>query len=68
MSKPWSPALNRRNALLGAGAAGALATAVAVMPKAPAPAQATAQAGTADAPSGYQLTDHVKRYYATARI
>jgi hypothetical protein len=70
MSKPSSPALNRRNALLGASAVGALATAVAVMPKAPAPAlaQTTAQADPADAPSGYQLTEHVKRYYATARI
>jgi hypothetical protein len=49
--------------------AGAAATVAALIPSAPQPA---APAGTAtaaaDKPLGYQLSEHVKRYYATARI
>jgi hypothetical protein len=60
--------LNRRSAVFGAGAAGALATAAAVLPQvADAPKlQALASQDVKD--GGYQLTEHVKRYYATARI
>ena len=69
MSQPTPPTINRRTAFLGAGTAGALAAAAAVLPRAPAP---TATGATAkvepEAKSGYQLTDHVKQYYATARI
>jgi hypothetical protein len=62
--------LARRTWLGGAASAGAAAVAVTLLPSGPQKlAQAApADAGTADAPQGYQLTDHVKQYYATARI
>lgn len=61
--------LSRRHLFAGAGAAGALAVVAATVPKAP-PAEAVAQAPApeADAAGGYQLTEHVKRYYQTARV
>jgi hypothetical protein len=68
-SSTASPALNRRNVLAGAGAVGAvgvMAAASALPGAAPTPAK-TAQARP-DAAGGYQLTEHVKQYYATARI
>ena len=68
MSKPNSALLNRRSAVVGAGALGALATAVAVLPRAPEAPVQTAEAPKAVAGGGYQLTDHVRQYYATARI
>lgn len=70
MSDKSRPALNRRVALAGAGTAGALAAAAALLPGAkPDPTLADA-AGAAkkDAQGGYQLTEHVKRYYATTRV
>ena len=49
-----------------AGAVGALAAVTAVSKVQPA---VPAAAGPVVAPSGgYQLTDHVKQYYATARV
>lgn len=69
MSDSTRPALNRRLALAGAGTAGALAAVAAVLPGAkPDPAVAAATATKPDQQGGYQLTEHVKRYYATARI
>jgi hypothetical protein len=68
MSKPDSQTLNRRTAFLGAGAVGALAAAVAVLPKGAKPVPQTAEVVKTDDSGGYQLTEHVKRYYATARI
>jgi len=68
MSKHDSQSLNRRTAFLGAGAVGALAAAVAVLPKGAKPVPQVAEAIKADDSGGYQLTEHVKRYYATARI
>jgi hypothetical protein len=62
------PALSRRTVFAGAGVAGAAAAAAAVLPAAvrsPAPAVAAAPQPTG---SGYQLTEHVKRYYQTARV
>lgn len=61
--------VNRRTVFAGAGAVGALGAIAAVtsLPgMAPAPAK-TAQARL-DTTGGYRLTEHVKRYYATARI
>lgn len=68
MSKSPSTALNRRTVFAGAGTVGALAAVATVLPGAPkapvsaAPAKPLAEAG------GYQLTEHVKQYYATARV
>jgi hypothetical protein len=68
MSKPSIPALNRRTALLSAGAAGTLAAAATMLPKAPAVVTQVAEAVPTNSVGGYQVTEHVKRYYATARI
>ena len=64
-----STPLSRRNLFAGAGTAGALAAAAAVLPL------AREAEGTAALPktllepgSGYQLTEHVLRYYQTTRI
>ena len=61
--------VGRRTVFAGVGAAGALAAVAAALPvrkeeAQPAPAQA--QADSTD--SGYQLTEHVRRYYQTARV
>jgi len=71
MSKSRSelPALNRRTVFAGAGAAGALgAIAAATHLSGVVPAPVTTDVAKADEAGGYQLTDHVKQYYATARI
>jgi hypothetical protein len=70
MSKTASPHLTRRRVFAGAGTAGALAAAAALLPQGPKPAAAAAEgplAGAAGA-DGYQLTEHVLRYYQTARV
>jgi hypothetical protein len=71
MSKSELPSVNRRTVFAGAGAVGALgaiAAATRLVPAEPAPQpQKTADAKALEA-GGYQLTDHVKHYYATARI
>ena len=61
--------LTRRRVFAGAGTAGALAAAAAVLPlsKSAAPVLAALPAAAADA-GGYQLTEHVQRYYQTARV
>ena len=48
-----SKPVDRRTMLAGASAVGALAAAATLLP---------------DTAAGYRLTEHVKRYYATARI
>lgn len=68
MSKSTVPTINRRTAFLGAGTVGALAAAAAVLPRAETPAPVQTAQAEPEAKSGYQLTDHVKQYYATARI
>jgi hypothetical protein len=69
--KDRKPTIDRRTALAGAGTAGALVAAAAVLPSvqggAPAPSDAETQAAS-DAAPGYRLTEHIKRYYASARI
>ena len=66
-TKPTN-SLDRRTLLAGAGALGAAGVVAAVASRreeAPTPVE-TAEARP-DSSGGYQLTDHVKRYYATAR-
>ena len=62
--------VDRRAMLAGAGAVGALAAAASLLPgaeKATAVATADMKAPP-DTAAGYRLTEHVKRYYQTARI
>ena len=69
MSTPPVVAINRRTVFAGAGAAGALAAAAALLPGATkAPAQTAAALPEPAEGTGYRLTEHVKRYYATARV
>ena len=69
MNKSASPTISRRTVFAGAGAASALAAAAVVLPRAPQPVAAVAAVLPEPAATGgYQLTDHVKQYYATARV
>jgi hypothetical protein len=70
--KPASEqAISRRKALAGASAAGALAAVAAVASSAmvAAPEQSAAAPGdkAETDQEGYRLTEHIKRYYSTAR-
>lgn len=67
--KSPSSALSRRQVFAGAGAVGALAAAAAVV-HAPAVPEVQAQADTSPEvdDQGYRLTEHIKRYYQTARV
>ncbi|MBL8324518.1 MAG: formate dehydrogenase [Rubrivivax sp.] len=67
MSKPSSPALNRRTVFAGAGAVGALAAAASVLPGQPAATPASTTAAKPAQGGGYRLSEHVKQYYASAR-
>ena len=62
--------LGRRTWLGGAAAAGAAAAAAVMLPSAPEPTSksAAAAADPVAEPQGYQLTEHVKQYYASARV
>ena len=62
-----TPAVSRRTLFAGAGTAGALAAAATLLPlgKTDSP---LAAAKVASPDGGYQLTEHVKRYYQTARV
>lgn len=63
------PALSRRTVFAGAGVVGAAAAAAAVLPGVVKNAAAPVAAAAAPAAgSGYQLTEHVQRYYQTARV
>jgi hypothetical protein len=69
MNKPVSPPISRRTVFAGAGAVGALAAVAAVLPVAPKAAAPTVAALPEPVEeTGYRLTEHVKQYYATARI
>ncbi len=68
---PPSAEVSRRRLFAGAGAAGALVAVAATLPKTEVSAVATPSpqpdaASTAD--QGYRVTEHVKRYYRTARV
>lgn len=68
MSQPDSK-LSRRTLFAGAGTATALAAAAAVLPRAVQETEAEPEKKAAPAKGGgYQLTEHVKRYYQTTRI
>jgi hypothetical protein len=69
-AQPIPTVLSRRTVFAGAGTLGALAAAAAVLPGAKKD-QAVASAdlaAPADQGQGYRLTEHVKRYYQTARV
>ncbi|MGN1057465.1 MAG: formate dehydrogenase [Comamonas sp.] len=76
MSKPNASshqqpaALSRRSVFIGAGATGAALVAATVVPQvASGPVAATAPVmKTPDPQGGYQLTEHVRRYYQTAKV
>lgn len=62
--------LGRRTVLGGVAVVGAAAGAAALVPGRPTPqppVDKTAQAATPSG-DGYRLTEHIQRYYATARI
>jgi hypothetical protein len=69
MSQSTPSNLTRRRVFAGAGTVGALAAVAAVLPVAPTAPQAAAQPQPApDTTGGYQLTEHVRRYYQTAKV
>lgn len=70
MSKTSNSPLSRRRLFAGAGTAGALAAAAAALPLArqTAEPEPKASAPLPDPQGGYQLTEHVKRYYQTAKV
>lgn len=70
MSTDSKPVLSRRRVFAGAGTAGALAAAAAALPLArTAEVAPTAQAPQVDDAHGrYQATQHVLRYYRTAKV
>lgn len=66
---PSAPPSKRRSLLLGAGVAGVAALAAKALPVTPTEvAEAAAKATTPEQGGGYQLTQHVLRYYETTRI
>jgi hypothetical protein len=62
------PQLSRRTVFAAAGTAGAVAAVAAVLPDAPAEMPACEAKTTEAAKTGYQETQHVLRYYQTARV
>ncbi len=61
--------LSRRTVFAGMGAAGAVAAVATTMPLARAPQpQAEVSRPVPEKGGGYALTEHVKRYYKTARV
>ena len=68
MNEPKSR-VSRRTLFAGVGTVGALAAAASLLPGRPAPTDAPPQAKTPPARGGgYELTEHVKRYYRTTRV
>ncbi len=69
MSESKQPQLSRRRVFAGVGAAGALAGVAALASRSETPAVVAEAAKPApEAGGGYQLTEHVKRYYKTAKV
>lgn len=60
--------LTRRRVFAGAGGAGALAAVAVLLPTAPVDATAVAAKPAEPEGEGYRLTEHIKRYYQTARV
>jgi hypothetical protein len=68
MSQPKSK-LSRRHLFLGAGTAGAVAAAASLLPGAVQQTPASPQAKEPpERGGGYQLSEHVKRYYQTTLV
>jgi hypothetical protein len=69
MNPKSPPTIGRRTVFVGAGVAGAVGViAAATVRPGAAPAPQQTAAAPPDPAGGYQLTEHVKQYYATARI
>jgi hypothetical protein len=67
--RPNPPVVNRRHLLGGAGTAGALAAAAVLVPAARQEAvDAPALKPAPEQGGGYQVTEHVLRYYQTAKV
>ncbi|HUF20575.1 MAG TPA: twin-arginine translocation signal domain-containing protein [Burkholderiales bacterium] len=60
--------LSRRRFLAVAGLGGAGAAVGAVAAAQPAPAVATGNAPDGQKQKGYQVTEHIRKYYRTARV
>jgi hypothetical protein len=58
----------RRGLLVGAGVAGAAVIAAKALPTAPAEVAAAPAKPAAGEKAGYQLTQHVLRYYETTKV
>jgi hypothetical protein len=69
-NKPVQPELSRRRLFAAGGTAGALAAVAAALPLAPGAdvPQAAGPQPEAEPAGGYQLTQHVLRYYETTRV
>lgn len=68
MNEPKSR-LSRRTLFAGAGTAGALAAAASLLPGQSAPTPPEPQAKQPpERGGGYELTEHVKRYYRSTRV
>ena len=68
MNDPQSK-LSRRRVFAGAGTVGALAAVAAVVPATkPAVGESAEKRADVDQPSGYRLTEHVRRYYQTTKV
>ncbi len=67
MKKSSSPVLGRRTVFAGAGAAGALAAAASLLPDTRDATPPAAPGAKPEQTGGYRLSEHVKRYYASAR-
>ena len=65
---PRASTTRRRGLLLGAGAAGAALVAAKALPSAPAEVAAAPAKPAPDDKGGYQLTQHVLRYYETTKV
>ena len=69
MNQSQQPPLSRRRLFAGAGAAGALAGVAVLANRVPAAPESVATLKPApEAGGGYQLTEHVKRYYQTTKV
>ncbi|MBT9503384.1 MAG: formate dehydrogenase [Burkholderiaceae bacterium] len=61
--------LSRRHWVAGAGTVGTLAAAAAVLPQVlKSPAEPPVASVAPDTSAGYRLSEHVKRYYQTAKV
>lgn len=61
--------LSRRRLFAGAGVAGAVAAAAAVLPVVQQQPQTVANPEpSGEKPEGYRVTEHIQRYYQTARV